>query len=206
MESLASQTTILLLGLKATDAAAKRRAHEELLLRFRPRLAAWLRQRVPKRAHSLEDTQDVVQDVCIKAFEGLERFEQRGIGSFWRFLRTAAKNQLIDVARRHRHEDEREPLAEDSRAAPAARAGTPLDDAERAEVAEAFERALDKLRQKDERLADAVMLRLELDVDYKSIAAECGFPSEDAARVAIARAVTVVAREMKAHGAAQDVD
>lgn len=172
------------------------KARNDLFERFWPKLAAYLRQRLPQHARSLEETQDMVQDVCIKAFQNLPRFEDRGIGSFWMFLRTTAHNQLIDTVRRHKRDEKKEAIAEESHAAPSAPARSPLQDAAGREIVERFEQALARLPQ---RMQQAITMRLELDVDYQTIADECGWASPDAARVAIARALLQLSKEMKPH-------
>ena len=187
-----SQTTMLLASVRAGSTDAR----DELFRRFQPRLTAWLRQRLPSHARRLEDTQVMVQEVCLKAFLALDRFERRGIGSFWMFLRTTAHHHLIDVVRRRRRDENKEPMPDDSHVVPAAPGATPLEDVERHEITESFERALQTL---PERTRHAVAMRLELAIDYATIADECGFSSPDAARVAIARAITLIAREMRSH-------
>ncbi len=187
-----SETSELLLRVRKGDEVAR----NELFRRFWPRLAAFLRQRLPQHARSLEETQDLVQDVCIKAFANLGRFEDRGIGSFWMFLRAAARNQLVDVIRRHKHDEKKEAIPDDSRTAPSADGQSPLQRVQGREVVERYERALATLQ---ERTRTAVVLRLELELDYATIAAECGYASPDAARVSIARALLQLSKEMRPH-------
>jgi DNA-directed RNA polymerase specialized sigma24 family protein len=66
---------------------------------------------------------------------------------------------------------------------------------------ELFENALRFL---SERSREALLMRLGLDLDYSSIAAECGFPSADAARKAVDRAKRRVATEMLRAGFARE--
>jgi RNA polymerase sigma factor (sigma-70 family) len=75
----------------------ERAAGDALFNRYRPRIAAFVRARV--RPGSTE-VDDVVQDVCIKVWNALDRLEPHGIGSFWWYARTVARNHIVDVARR----------------------------------------------------------------------------------------------------------
>src|SRR5262245_5232778 len=77
-----------------------RSAAENLFRRYRKRLEAFVYARVPVSARRLVDTQDIVQDVCVKILGALDRFESKGVGSFWCFARSIARNHLIDAARR----------------------------------------------------------------------------------------------------------
>ncbi len=180
-------------------ARAKRReavAAEELFRRYRPRLSAFVHARVPSGARKLSDTQDVVQDVCFKILRALDRFESRGIGSFWWFARQIAKNHLVDLARSGKALRETG-LDERSDAEPAGPARPPSGAAADREAMEAFDRALERV---PERVRQGLLMRLELGLDWKAIAGDSGFPSADAARVAVKRALADVAKEMAGHG------
>src|SRR5262249_15369497 len=118
--------------------------------------------------------------------------EERGIGSFWWFARTLARNHVIDLARRQKATHETT-LDTATHAAPAAKARGPLSDAADHEAAAAIDLALEKL---PKRTRHGLAMRLELDLDWTVIAADCGFPSADAARVAIKRALVDVAKEL----------
>jgi RNA polymerase sigma factor (sigma-70 family) len=180
-------------------ARAKRReavAAEELFRRYRPRLSAFVHARVPSGARRLADTQDVVQEVCFKILRALDRFESRGIGSFWWFARQIAKNHLVDLARGGKAVHETA-LDEHSDAEPAGPARAPSSVAADREAMEAFDRALERV---PERVRQGILMRLELGLDWSVVAADSGFPSADAARVAVKRALADVAREMTGHG------
>ena len=53
----------------------------------------------------------------------------------------------------------------------------------------------------DERPRNALLMRLELDLDYATIAGECGYPTPDAARMAVTRVLEQVIRRIADHGA-----
>jgi RNA polymerase sigma factor (sigma-70 family) len=175
--------------------AGERIAADELFVRYRPRLDAYLRARVPAGARPLGDTDDLVQDVCVKILGALDRFEMRGIGSFWWFARSIARNHLIDATRRRQalHETR---LKEESEFAPAAKLRGPPAEAADHESAAAFDRALERVQ---DHVRRGLLMRLELGLDWSVIAGDCGFPSADAARVAIKRALASIAKEMAGH-------
>lgn len=172
-----------------------RTAVETLFERYRPRIEAFLFARMPYRARRLFDTQDIVQDVCVKVFAALDGFESRGIGSFWCFVRTVARNHLTDAGRRGGaiHETK---LNEGSGSCPSFPKPDPSQEAQGHESAEDFDRALAEL---PERVRTAVVMRLELQLEWDLIAAECGYPSPDAARVAVKRALRIIAAKMAGH-------
>ena len=172
-----------------------RPAAEQLFRRYRAHLEAFVYSRVPLRARRLVDTQDIVQDVCIKILVALDRFEARGVGSFWCFARTIASNHLIDCSRRGGalHETT---LRDGSGSCPPAFVPDPSKQAEAREWAEDFDRELAKL---PERLRIAILARLELKLEWNVIAEECDYPSPDAARVAVKRALGEIAKRMSGH-------
>jgi len=167
----------------------ERAAGEALFERYRPRIAAFVRARLRPGATEVDD---VVQDVCVKVWNALDRFEPRGIGSFWWFARTLARHHLIDVARKRGAAHET-PLDTATNVAPAASARGPLREAVDHEAAAAVDAALEKL---PEKTRHGLAMRLELGLDWSVIAQDCGFPSPDAARVAIKRALVDVAKEL----------
>jgi RNA polymerase sigma-70 factor (ECF subfamily) len=180
------QTGDLLARIRRGDRAAG----EELFQRYRPRIAAFVRARVRPGVHKASDADDVVQDVCVKIWNALDGFEERGIGSFWWFARTLARHHLIDLARRQRAAHETK-LDTATHVAPAAQAPGPLRDAVDHEAAEAVDEALEKL---PAQTRHALAMRLELDLDWSVIAVDCGFPSPDAARIATKRALVGIAK------------
>jgi RNA polymerase sigma factor (sigma-70 family) len=190
-----TQTSELILRGRNGDRAAI----DDLLRRYRPRLEVFLRSRLPRAARGVADTQDLVQDVCLKACQSLGRFEDRGIGSFWVFLRTAARHRIVDLWRHFGREEERVPLPDDSQSMPPELQPGPISWAIAREDRDRFEKALEYVSEKTRR---AVLMRIELDLEYADIARDCGFPSEDAARMAIKRGLAQVVAEMAKHGQA----
>lgn len=167
-----TRTAELVARSQSGDAAA----FAELMERFGPRLSAFLHARLPPAGRALTDTSDALQEIRLKVWQALPKFEPRGIGSFWWFLRQVARNRVTDEWRT---------------------AATPQGAAISAEEQELFEEALASVPDPARR---AVVLRLELGLDYGGIARDIGYPSPDAARVAIRRALVKVATEIAARG------
>ncbi|MEW6744100.1 MAG: sigma-70 family RNA polymerase sigma factor, partial [Planctomycetota bacterium] len=102
-------------------------ACDELFLRYRPRLEGFLRARLPLAARGLMETQDLVQEVCLRVLPELMRFRYRGIGSFWGYLRAIALNYVREVWRGYANKKRAEPLPWESWRAPEASGGEPLE-------------------------------------------------------------------------------
>ena len=171
-------------------------AREDLFRRYQPALQRFLHGRLPSQARGVLDTQDVVQEACVRVFRSLDRFDHRGVGSFWAYLRQVAMNLVRDLPKTPGKLSLASPMPDESWAQPASDGPSPGTSALRREELEGFERALATLPE-DKR--NAVLMRVELDLDYRLIAEECGFPSPDAARMAISRSLEQIAREMS-HG------
>ena len=71
-----------------------------LLARYRPRLRRWASGRLPAQARDLTDTEDLIQDVMLRAFRNLPSFEQRSEWAFQAYLRRAVTNRIRDEIRR----------------------------------------------------------------------------------------------------------
>jgi RNA polymerase sigma-70 factor (ECF subfamily) len=175
--------------------AGDERARTELVRRYRDPLASFLHARLSPSARSLFETGDIVQEALTAALLQLERFEYRGIGSFWSYLRGIGLNLIKQEARR-------QALPMDGRTdsswrseAVASPGSTPPTTLLRKERLEAFETALERI---SEPARSALLLRLELGLSYQSVALDCGYPSADAARMAISRAMARLADELAA--------
>ena len=184
------ETTIELLGrVKDGDAAAR----DRLIARCLPPLRRWARGRLPAYARDMLDTDDIVQDTVLSALHRLECFEARREGSLQAYLRQAVANRIKDVIRAKR----RRPMRADLPADPVDAAASPLEAAIGSENTERYEAAMLRLRDVDR---EAIVARIELRYSYQEVAVALGKPSADAARVAVARAVYRLAREMNDAG------
>ncbi len=189
-----SGTSLLATGdLVGRAQAGEAGARDLLFERYRSRLEAFLRARLPAGQRGMLETQDLVQEVSLEAFRGLGRFEYRGIGSFWAYLRSIALHNVFDARRTDRRRPAPQPLSDESRFAPALDQTSPLARIMRSEKLEAYERALATLRP-DYRAA--LLLRLELGLGYDVIASECRFSTLAVARMTVSRALKQVCQEM----------
>jgi RNA polymerase sigma factor (sigma-70 family) len=161
-----------------------------LLARYLPRLKRWASGRLPSGMRTMLDTNDLVQDAVINALRNLDTLEIRNEGTLQAYLRRAVNNRIIDLYRRAGRRPTRQEMPEDA-ASPAA---SPLEAAIGAEAVESYERALATLSDTDQ---EAIVLRVELGLDFEEIAAHLGKPSADAARMAVTRAIARLANEMR---------
>jgi RNA polymerase sigma factor (sigma-70 family) len=165
-------------------------ARSDLVQCYREPLARFLRARLARSLRSVQETADFVQETLSAAAQQLDRFEYRGIGSFWSYLRRIGLN-LIGQAGRRRGLHIAADYAWDSAHEPVARELPPSLAAQQNERLLAIEDALQRLPRAE---CNALLLRLELDQPYKVIAREGGYPSADAARMAVGRALARLAR------------
>jgi RNA polymerase sigma-70 factor (ECF subfamily) len=168
-------------------------ALNELLARYLPRLQRWASGRLPAGVRTMLDTGDLVQDAIINALRHLNTLEIRTESALQAYLRQAVKNRIIDLYRRAARHPVREEIPENALADDT----SPLEAAIGAEALECYERALASLKH-DER--EAIVLRVELGLDYEEMATQLGKPSADAARMAVTRAIARLAREMGRSG------
>jgi len=171
-------TANLLRRVQAGDEAARRRLDR----RYRPILRRLAHGRIPLRARDLVDTDDLVQETLVRAFNHIDRFEPRREGAFLAYLRQILINRLRDEARRAMRRPEHREIPEDLMDG----GPTPLEVAIGSDLLQAYERALTRLAE-DQR--EAVMLRIEFGYTSARLAEALGRPSADAARMFTARAL-----------------
>jgi RNA polymerase sigma-70 factor (ECF subfamily) len=175
----------LLVRAQAGDAAAC----DALFKRYLPRLRRWAHGRLPLPARDLADTDDLIQDSLLGTLRSLDRFVPRFEGALQAYLREAIGNRIRLELRRTRRLPPHVTLSPEITASDP----SPFQAAVGAESLERYDRALQTLRP-DER--EAVIARLEMGMDYQSIAVELGRPSAEAARKMVQRAITRMAEQM----------
>lgn len=176
-------TAVLIAKARAGDTPAGQR----LLARLLPVLRRWARHRFPARLRDARDTEDLVQDVLLRAFRRIDSFEHRGEGAFLAYLRQILLNAVKDEGRRAG----RGPgalLSLDDRTADAA--PSPVERAIGADSLRKFEEALATLPEEQQQ---AVVLRVEFGYSYARIAEALAKPSPDAARMMVTRALADLA-------------
>jgi RNA polymerase sigma-70 factor (ECF subfamily) len=90
-----TSTFVLLEKAKAGDAEALSKAFEKC----RRRLALLVHFKLNPRSKDLSEVEDIVQDVCLRAFRDLNGFTYRSQGSFLRWLSAIADHVIIDRVR-----------------------------------------------------------------------------------------------------------
>jgi RNA polymerase sigma factor (sigma-70 family) len=180
------QTTADLL-VKVRD--GDRSAENEIIRRNLPGLKRYARGRLPHTARERGDTDDLVQDTVLKALPRLSTFESERAGALQSYLRVSLNNRITDAVRRSIRRPPGDPLVEVVDASP-----TPTEVISGAEMEARYRAALKRLRPTDRPL---VIAHVEREWDSAKIAKAFGKPSVDAARVAVARAMQRLAREMQ---------
>jgi RNA polymerase sigma factor (sigma-70 family) len=160
-----------------------------LMERALPAMRRWARGRLPSHARQDGDTEDLVQDVMAAALKRLDQLPTGHTGALQAYLRQALANHVrtrIRHSLQHAHEPIPPEILESG-------LPSPLEAAIGRDRLEQYERALASLRASDR---DLVVMRLELQYDYETIARVIGKPSPSAARVAVQRAVFRLASQL----------
>lgn len=165
-------------------------ARSELLERYRGPLERFVHGRLPRSARSLQESQDAVQEVFVRVLKALDRFEDRGIGSFWGYLRTIANNYLKAQYRKDLRKAAQVDLPVTASQLADEKGSLPQDAVLRTEELELYERAVASIPSPQK---EAFLLRAELGLDFRTIAADCGYNTPGAARVAVRRVATRIA-------------
>ena len=167
------------------------RALSVLFRRHGPELRQWARGRLPRWARNVADTADVVQDVLLRTFRRIDRFEDRGRGALRGYLRRSVMNRIHDEMRRVVRRPTGE-LEERLFNLPGEQP-TPFDAAVDSERARHYKAALASLSDEERML---VVGRIELGFNYDQLALIGERATPEAARQAVRRAVKKLAERM----------
>ena len=179
-------TVELLARARAGDAAAL----DEVFARAIPLLKRWASGRLPRWTRDMIDTDDLVQETVVNTLKHIDVFEYRADSALQAYLRQAVMNRIRNEIRRAmRHPA---PSALDSAAQDAGL--SPLEELIGKQAVEAYDDAMTAL-EPDER--EAIIGRIELGLSYAELATAMGRPSADAARMAVARAMLKLAKQLK---------
>lgn len=157
-------------------------ALSELLKRHVPRLRRWASGRLPRWARDIADTTDIVHDTILETLKHLDGFDHREDGALQAYLRRAVVNRIRSQLRKRAFRGV--PVELDSRVR--ADGASPLDRAIANESLARYEAGLKRLSAGDR---DAIVARFELGLSYAEIAEALGKPTDNAARMAVVRAV-----------------
>ena len=163
-------------------------ALEQLCRRYLPRLERWASGRLPGYARDLLATEDLVQDALLQTIRKIDGFRSEREGAFQAYVRQILLNRLRDQIRRPHVMQALESGYEH-----AGSDASPLEELIGRDSMERYEIALAKLDPSDR---EAVIARVEMAGTYAELATTLGKPSADAARMAVARAVVRLAKEM----------
>jgi|SRR6185436_11016851 RNA polymerase sigma-70 factor (ECF subfamily) len=165
------------------------RAVDELCARYLPRLRRWAHGRLPWSSRRVLDTEDLVQDVLIKAVTHVETFHPRHEGAFAGYVRQTLLNRLRDEGRKERRHPRLASIEDEH----VDEGPSPLENAIGKDALERYEAALQRLKPQDREL---IIARVELGFSAAEIAAEFGKPSAGAAQMAVTRALVKLAEEI----------
>jgi RNA polymerase sigma factor (sigma-70 family) len=168
-----------------------RAAVEALLWRSLPNLKRWAHGRLPAAARGCLDTADIVQESALHALRRLDSFEPRHVGAMQAYLRQSVINRIRDEVRRIGRRPPPEELLDNQ----------PSDDSSPLEIAirtEAYQRYRDAVGRLNGRDRELVVARVELQWGPAEIAQRFGFPTPDAARMAVMRALRRLTEQLKA--------
>ncbi len=182
---------------RAGDEAAVRELFERHVEDLRRRV----RRRIPVLARRNVSGSDVIQEAYLAAFLGLAHFEDRGEGSFGKWLAGILDHKIRDEVRRYLGTEKRaaEEVATDAASIPS-RQRTPSSQAEASEDLERLRRSMDRLAPADREILDLVHRQ---GLKFTEAAERLGI-TPDAARMRHGRALSRVAEQMKEGGAKED--
>ena len=180
-----TSTSDLLARARAGDADAL----NQLFTRYLGPLTRWARGRLPAWTRDLRDTDDIVQETLVQTLRRIDDFKPQRQGALQAYLRQAVVNRVRDEVRRVG----RRPVTAEVPEEYEDPALSPLDHAIGQEAAARYESALQQLGEEEREL---IVARVEMGNSYQQIARDCGKPSADAARMAVARALVRLAEVM----------
>lgn len=169
--------------------AGEERALDVLFERYRPILRRWAAGRLPRGSRDLVDTDDMIQEALMGTMRNIHNFVPRHGGAFGAYLRQALDNRIRDEVRKARTRPTRTEFPEDH----PDHGDSPLEIVIGKEALSRYEAALARLSDVEREM---VLARIELGLGYSEIAETSGKPSADAARMAVARALLRMAKEM----------
>jgi RNA polymerase sigma factor (sigma-70 family) len=170
--------------------AGDRTAAEALLERCLPSLRRWTHGQLPIAARGRLDTNDLVQEAALHLLQRLDRFEPRHVGAMQAYLRLSVINRIRDEVRRIGRQSPPVELPDDLESDRT----TPLESAIRTETYERYRLALNHLRPRDREL---IVVRVETQWSFTEIARRFGMRTNDAARIAVFRAIARLKRALE---------
>jgi RNA polymerase sigma factor (sigma-70 family) len=182
----AGTTMDLVLRIRAGDHLAR----ERLASRFLLPLKRFAHGRVPAGVRGVLDTDDLAQETLVQALNNVDTFEAERPGAFLGYMRRILLNRVLDEVRRVKRGPRAVDLPKDLKAS----GPSPLEEVIGREALERYDIALQRLRPEQQ---EAVVMRIEFGCSFAEIAKATGSPSENAARMAVSRALAQLAELMR---------
>jgi RNA polymerase sigma-70 factor (subfamily 1) len=163
---------------------------DALLIRYLPRLRAFVRVRTNPLVRQLESCSDLVQSVCREVLQGASRFQYQGEGPFRAWLFRTALNKILERTRNitQQKRDVRREVPADGRTDGAelpAHDPSASQMAAANELGERMERALDQI---PEHYREVIALSRIVGLSHAEIAEQTG-RTEGAVRTMLSRAL-----------------
>lgn len=166
-----------------------RLAQERFFERYFSPVRRFAHGRMPARARGVIETDDLVQETLLAAFERLPAFEHQHPGGLLSYLYASVRNRITDEIRRA----ERRPTSDATAGVLIDARPSPMEQVLDREKWARYEEALEQLSAEDQALIQA---RFEGGCSYADIAELCDRPSPDAARMAVVRAIERLVRRL----------
>ena len=170
-------------------------ALESLFSRYLPRVRHIVALRMGWRLRQLVEIDDVVQEVLLDVFKGLDRFEQRSEGSFRNWLSRCVEREVVDTlrtqTRKKRGGGEIRRIGDyDASLLRSSIFGVDLESpSQHVRAEELAERIQDALLEMPAHERDLIILRALCGMSYEEMASEFGMSREGTLRVAYSRAL-----------------
>jgi len=183
-----------------------RGALEALFTRYLPRVQRIVSLRLGWRLSQFADVDDIAQEVLLKAFQGLDRFEEESEGTFIHWLSTCVECEIVDQSRKQKAQKRGEGKA--CRIGDlgskvmlssifAGTSPTPSQVAQAHEAEEAIEAALLELPKHHR---EVIVLRQICGMSYEEVAKKLKLGREDTVRKACSRALQALEERLKKQG------
>jgi len=157
-------------------------AVDAILQRCLPSLKRFAHGRLPAAARGYLDTNDLVQDAALNAVKHLDTFEPRHVGAMQAYLRRSVINRICDEVRKVSRNPPPSELPDDL----ASEQPSPWEELLIVEAYDLYRAALGQLNPREREL---VVARIELQWHMREIAERFDFPTVEAARMAVTRAL-----------------
>jgi RNA polymerase sigma-70 factor (ECF subfamily) len=175
-----------------------RPALEALFARYLPRVEQIVTLRMGRKLRQIVDPDDIVQQALLKAFQGLDRFEERSEGSFRNWLASCVETEILMRLRSDRAikrgggKVQRFGDAASHIMLSSILAGDGPSPSEVVRGKELSERIHDVLMDMPEHHREVIILRHLCEMSYVEIAQSMKLGSEQTARKAVSRALKIL--------------